>query len=95
MLIKGFTVFVLVIFVSLLYLFVQFKGLANPSAMDQAQIARNLASGKGYTTGTIRPAALWMYKKHLSEPVDQIDLNRFPDFYQAPLNPGSTPSPCV
>ncbi len=87
LLIKGGMIAVLIIAVSLLYLFVQFKGLANPSAMDQAQIARNLASGKGYTTGNIRPAALWMYKKHLSEPVDQIDLNRFPDFYQAPLNP--------
>lgn len=87
LLIKGGTIAVLVIFVSLLYLFVQFKGLSNPSAMDQAQIARNLASGKGYTTGTIRPAALAMYKNHLSAPVDQIDLSRFPDFYQAPLNP--------
>ena len=43
---------------SLLYLFVQFRGLSTAAAMDQAQISRRLADGKGFTTDYIRPPVL-------------------------------------
>lgn len=76
----------LVIATSLLYLFVQFRGFSLPSAMDQAQIARNLANGQGFTTLFIRPAALGMLANKNSSP-DPVDLEKFPDFYQSPLNP--------
>lgn len=77
---------VLIIGLSLLYLFAQFKGLNSATAMDQAQISRNLADGKGFTTKYIRPVALAMIQKRQGENT-QIDLKAFPDFYQAPLNP--------
>lgn len=77
---------VLIIGLSLLYLFAQFKGLNSPTAMDQAQIARNLADGKGFTTGYIRPLAIGLIQKKQGENT-QVDLHAFPDFYQAPLNP--------
>lgn len=77
---------VLIIALSLLYLFVQFKGLDTPGAMDQAQIARNLAAGKGFTTGYIRPAALGIIQQR-TEADRQIDLSQFPDFSQSPLHP--------
>ncbi len=77
---------VLIIGLSLLYLFAQFKGLASPTAMDQAQIARNIADGKGFTTGYIRPLALGLIQIKQGENT-QVDLKGFPDFYQAPLNP--------
>ena len=38
-------------------LFVLFRGLNSPQAMDQAQIAREIASGNGFTTKFIRPVA--------------------------------------
>ncbi|HEY5779576.1 MAG TPA: hypothetical protein VIT00_12610 [Terrimicrobiaceae bacterium] len=70
---------------SLLYLFVQFRGLATPDAMDQAQIARRLADGKGFTTGYIRPLALSALQTQGGE--KQVDLSEFPDFFQSPLHP--------
>jgi hypothetical protein len=77
---------VLIVGLSLLYLFAQFKGLNSATAMDQAQIARNLADGKGFTTRYIRPLALGMVQTRQGENT-QVDLKAFPDFYQAPLNP--------
>ncbi len=73
----------LIIALTLLYLFVHFKGLATVTAMDQAQIARNIASGKGFTTQFIRPLAVWQLEKAGKE----ISVENFPDFYQSPLNP--------
>jgi hypothetical protein len=77
---------VLIVALTLLYLFVQFKGLDNSSAMDQAQIARNLADGKGFTTGYIRPLALGIVSQR-SGGEGAVDVSHFPDFFQSPLNP--------
>lgn len=74
---------VLIIALTLLYLFVQFRGFSSVTAMDQAQIARNIAAGKGFSTKFIRPLAIWQLEKSGKE----IPADRFPDFYQAPLNP--------
>jgi len=73
----------LIIALTLLYLFVQFRGFSTVTAMDQAQIARNIASGKGLSTKFIRPLAIWQLEKAGKE----ISADKFPDFYQAPLNP--------
>ena len=35
----------------------QFKNFSTPDAMDQAQLARNIAAGKGYTTDFVRPSS--------------------------------------
>ncbi|MFZ4779501.1 MAG: ArnT family glycosyltransferase [Terrimicrobiaceae bacterium] len=78
---------VLIIALSLLYLFVQFRGLENSSAMDQAQIARNLAAGRGFTTDYIRPVALRIIQRQAGQESTNVDLSRFPDFYQSPLSP--------
>lgn len=79
---------VLIIALSLLYLFVQFKGLRETGAMDQAQIARRIADGKGFTTGYIRPAALGLIQKKTG--VSQVEVSNLPDFSQAPLHPWIT-----
>src|SRR5262245_13957090 len=41
-----------------LYQLNETKNFQAPDAMDSAQLARNLASGKGYTTDFIRPLSL-------------------------------------
>lgn len=66
-----------------IFIFAQFRGLSHPKAMDQAQIARELASGNGFTTKFIRPVAIWQFEHNGKVfPVD-----RTPDTYHAPLNP--------
>lgn len=61
-----------------------FRHFSNPEAMDAAQLARNLAAGKGYTTDFVRPAALYLLRREtgrsfLDEP--------HPDVANAPLYP--------
>jgi hypothetical protein len=43
-----------------LWAFFQYKGLRSPVAMEQADIARNLAGGRGFVTNVLRPFDLWM-----------------------------------
>lgn len=73
----------LIITLTLLYLFVQFRGLPSSTAMDQAQIARNLADGKGFSTKYIRPFAIWQ----LENAGKEVPSENFPDFFNSPLNP--------
>jgi hypothetical protein len=73
-------------FVTYLWFFKEgngFKGLPHEKAIEQAQIARELARGHGFSTKVIRPAALWQFEKELG----QFPLERTPDTYHAPLNP--------
>ncbi len=81
--IRGAMFAVLILVLTLLYLFVQFRGFDSVTAMDQAQIARNIASGKGFTTQFIRPLAIWQLENSGKE----IPKGDFPDFYQSPLGP--------
>jgi hypothetical protein len=60
-----------------------FKGLGHAAAIDQAQIARELARGQGFTTKYIRPAALWQFQEKLGA----FPVERVPDTYHAPLHP--------
>jgi len=41
-----------------------YRNLAAPEAMDAAQLARNIADGKGYTTSFIRPFSLFLVQKN-------------------------------
>jgi hypothetical protein len=63
--------------------FFHFKGLGTEAAMDQAQIARSLASGEGFTTRYIRPLAI----QQLTASGRKADGPLFPDIVHAPLFP--------
>jgi hypothetical protein len=76
--------FLLIIVLTLGNLFLLFRGLDTPEAMDQAQIARQIARSQGFTTKFIRPAA-YAQKQQSSEP--NHNFERFKDTYNSPLNP--------
>jgi len=40
-----------------------YRNFDTPEAMDSAQLARNLAQGKGYTTDFVRPFSIYLVKK--------------------------------
>jgi hypothetical protein len=61
----------------LVVLAAKFQGLQSPVAMDQAQVARNLARGEGFSTRLIRPLSLVFHTR----------LQRHPDLYNAPAYP--------
>lgn len=78
------TLFVILLGLAVISLFITFRGLSSPRAMEQAQIGKELASGNGYSTKVIRPAAIWQIKQNGKEPAS---FNQFPETYHAPLNP--------
>jgi len=66
-----------------LYLFFNFRGLDSETAMDQAQIGRQIAAGSGYSTLYVRPLAMWQFFNHQ----EKLPAGYFPDTYNFPLNP--------
>jgi len=65
-------------------LFALFRGLNSPKGMEQAQIAREISRGNGFSTKMISPAAYDMGSNGFSE---TLELKNFKDTYHAPLNP--------
>lgn len=76
--------FLLLILLTLGNLFVLFQGLNSPQGMDQAQIAREISRGNGFTTKMIRPVAYYQAEKTAKS---AVSLEGFQDTYHAPLNP--------
>src|SRR5882757_8673377 len=73
-------------FVTYLWFFKEgngFKGLPHEKAIEQAQIAREIERGHGFSTKVIRPAALWQFERELGA----FPLERTPDTFYAPLHP--------
>src|SRR5467141_528293 len=44
-----------------------FRNLGSQEAMDAAQLGRNLAQGKGYTTLFVRPFSIYLLKRRAQE----------------------------
>jgi len=76
--------FLILVALTLGNLFTLFRGLNAPMAMDQAQIAREIARGNGFTTKMIRPVAYYQTQKGDAR---SVPLMLFPDTYHSPLNP--------
>jgi 4-amino-4-deoxy-L-arabinose transferase-like glycosyltransferase len=68
---------------ALAYLLLQFRGLSTPTGMDQAQIAREIARGNGFSTKSIRPLEAHL----LQQTFGRVPAGNIPDLYHAPLNP--------
>src|ERR1041385_1159750 len=80
--IKGFLFVLLICALGLIYLIEQFRGLELPEAMDQAQVARNVARGEGFTTKFIRPFSAWKMREGSG---DAKLKERHPDVFNPPL----------
>lgn len=76
--------FLILIALTLGNLFTLFQGLNSPQAMDQAQIAREIARGNGFSTKMVRPVAY-----HKASKLEQrtVSFTDFQDTYHSPLNP--------
>lgn len=65
-------------------LFVLFQGLNSPQAMEQSQIAREIARGNGFSTKMIRPVAYYQAQEAQDRSIPMVG---FQDTYHSPLNP--------
>jgi hypothetical protein len=53
-----------VVTVALIYDLRAYRNISTPEGMDSAQLARNIAEGKGYTTLFIRPFSIYLVQKN-------------------------------
>ena len=79
-----------------LYNIQSFKNMATQEAMDSAQLARNIAEGKGYTTSFVRPLSMYLFKRHNEMAPNAVDKrladlteikNLHPDLSNPPVYP--------
>jgi hypothetical protein len=77
----NFTLWALVIVLAFVNVFVTFRGLATPSAMEEALIARELARGHGFTTKVITPAVV----QQMQAAGRKVDMVSMPDTLHPPL----------
>ena len=64
----------------------EFKNFATQEAMDSAQLARNIAEGRGYTTRFIRPFSLGLVQQHRPDK-NPLLKDEHPDLANAPVYP--------
>jgi hypothetical protein len=64
----------------------EYKNFHAPEAMDAAQVARNLATGKGFTTQCIRPLSLCLVGKKLGV-AGRLSRGPHPDLANPPVYP--------
>ena len=87
-----------VVGLALVYNLRAYRNLATQEAMDSAQLARNIADGKGYTTLFIRPFSLYLVQSHnMAKPAAapattnldfaQIKSHPHPDLANPPVYP--------
>ncbi len=92
------TLVLAVIALAVVYDSLCYRNFLAPEAMDAAQVARNLAEGRGYSTDCIRPFSLYLIKKHnqAGQTPDMLATNRadfarvntpHPDLANAPVYP--------
>jgi hypothetical protein len=64
----------------------QYKNFANPEAMDSAQVARQIAAGKGFSTKFVRPLSIKLIQNHQGESAKPL-AGPHPDLANAPVFP--------
>lgn len=89
-------VFLCVTLLALVYDLNGYKNLANQEAMDAAQLGRNLATGKGFTTQFIRPFGLYLLGRAAEQSGGDTNASLaaivngpVPDISNAPLYPAA------
>jgi len=74
---------ILVLCLAVVQVFITFRGLNSQAAMDQAQIAREIARGHGFSTLMIRPAEV----QQMQASGREFNLTHVADTFHPPLQP--------
>ena len=62
--IGGILIVLLIVGLAVVYDVRAYHGFTAPDAMDAAQVARNVAQGRGYSTECLRPFSLYLVQQH-------------------------------
>ena len=83
---RGLVLLLLIGSLGLVYYLNLTRSFTAPEAMDAAQLARNIAEGRGYTTQFIRPLSLDILRQQGA--VSDVELSsKFPDITNPPVYP--------
>ncbi|MGE3310220.1 MAG: glycosyltransferase family 39 protein [Limisphaerales bacterium] len=80
-------IFLGIVTVSVAYNLREFKNFHSEEAMDAAQVARNLAEGRGFTTRCIRPLSMGVLIQNREDRSPMIKGTEHPDLANPPLYP--------
>ena len=80
------TLILVLLAVTVIYDVREFRNFSTQEAMDKAQLARNIAQGRGYTTRFIRPLSVHLIKEHRKGEFPSIKAEH-PDLANAPVYP--------
>ena len=72
-----------------------YQNMKSPDAMDAAQVARNLAEGKGYTTEFVRPVSLYLVKKRSEKLLGVVPTDMSADYMRIKQNHPDLANPPV
>src|SRR5579859_898324 len=79
----GFLVLMLIIGFAVVYDLRDYHGFNAPEAMDAAQLGRNLAQGRGFSTECVRPFSIYLVQEHnKAKHPDQVLSTNAMDFAQ-------------
>ena len=84
--IRGLVLLLLIVSLGLVYNLNLTRNFTSPEAMDTAQLARNIAEGRGYTTRFIRPLSLDVLRQQ-GAVSDEVLRSEFPDITNPPVYP--------
>jgi len=59
-----------------------FRNFSTQESMDQAQLARNIAEGRGFTTKYVRPFSMFLIKRENSDQLDSLSPEQRADLYE-------------
>ncbi|MBM3847766.1 MAG: hypothetical protein FJ405_15955, partial [Verrucomicrobia bacterium] len=63
------------------------RNMTTPEGMEAAQLARNIAEGKGYTTGVLRPLSIRLIQNVEKPASPLLKESSLPDLHNPPLYP--------
>jgi len=86
---------VAVVALTFLYDSCSYRNFSTAEAMDTAQLARNIAEGKGYTTSFIRPLSLYLVQKNNEARQATAPVSADSDFAQIQTNHPDLANPPV
>jgi 4-amino-4-deoxy-L-arabinose transferase-like glycosyltransferase len=72
--------------IALLYDVLCYRNFSTAQAMDSAQLARNVAGGKGFTTDYVRPLSMFLIARHRADKSPMLKEGH-PDLANPPLYP--------
>jgi hypothetical protein len=83
---KYFIVVLVLVMLGVIYNYRVYKNLSTQEAMDAAQLGRNLAEGRGYTTMFVRPFSMYLVKQRNEQKLGKAEAGKYLNYSEIKTN---------